>query len=67
MIEREINTRQVLDVIRQGKIRRGPHRDGLGDWRMNIWKRSAAGQRVEVVLALCEDERGNTLTVITVI
>lgn len=66
MIEREISTRQVLDVLRRGRIREGPHRDDDGDWRMNLWKRSAAGQRVEVVLALCEDERGDTLTVITV-
>lgn len=66
MIEREIGARQVLDVIRRGGIREGPHRDDAGDWRMNLWKRSAAGQRVEVVLALCEDERGDTLTVITV-
>ena len=67
MIQREVSSRQVLDVIRGGRIRKGPHRDEFGDWRLNMWKDSAAGQRVEVVLALCEDESGGILTVITVI
>ena len=58
--------RQVLITIRQGQVRKGPTRDEFGDWRMTVRKRSAAGQTVEVALALGEGEHGKTLTVITV-
>ena len=66
MLERDISTRQVLIVIGQGQIRKGPTRDESGDWTMTMRKRSAAGQTVEVALTLGECEHGKTLTVITV-
>lgn len=66
MAEREIGTRQVLDVMRNGRLRKEPALDEFGDWRIAVGKRSAAGQVVEVALALCEGEHGKTLTVITV-
>ncbi len=66
MLERDVSTRQVLSVIRQGKVRRGPDQDQFGDWRVTVRKRSAAGQTVEVALALREGEHGSALTVVTV-
>ena len=61
-----MSTRQVLSVIRQGKVRKGPAQDQFGDWRVTVRKHSAAGQTVEVALALREGGHGSTLTVITV-
>ena len=66
MLERDVSTRQVLNVIRQGKARRAPVQDESGDWRVTVRKHSAAGQTVEVALALWEGEHGSTLTVVTV-
>ena len=66
MLERDVSTRQVLSVIRQGKVRRGPDQDQFGDWRVTVRKRSAAGQTVEVALALREGGHGSALTVVTV-
>ena len=66
MLERDVSTRQVLSVIRQDKVRKGPAQDEFGDWRVTVRKHSAAGQTVEVALALREGGHGSPLTVVTV-
>ena len=52
--ERRITMRQVIEVLRQGKIVDGPAKDEWGDWRVKLQRR-VAGRRVQVVVAVKEE------------
>ena len=53
MVERDITVRQVLEVLRTGNGINTPEKDEFGDWRISM-RRKVAGQRVHVVVAVCE-------------
>ena len=54
MMERGINIRLVLEVLRSGRAVGRPELDEFGDWRIRM-RRKVAGQRVTVVVAVCAD------------
>lgn len=54
MMERGINIRLVLEVLRTGRAVGRPEQDAFGDWRIRM-RRKVAGQRVTVVVAVCAD------------
>jgi len=62
MNERNVSTRQIFDVLRNGKGVDGPSLDRYGDWRIKL-KRFSAGRLVQVVLVVKTDH----LEVVTVI
>lgn len=62
MKERDVTSRQILDVLRLGKGIDGPTLDQYGDWRIKL-SRYSAGRLVQVVVAVKEEH----LEVITVI
>jgi hypothetical protein len=62
MVERGLNMRQVMEVLRKGCVVSGPTQDLYGDWRIKL-KRLVAGRRVQVVVAVKEDH----LVVVTAI
>ena len=62
MQERNVTTRQIFDVLRNGKGISGPTLDKYGDWRIKL-KRYSAGRTVQVVVVLKKDH----VEVITVI
>lgn len=63
MAERNINMRQVIEVIRKGTVTSGPTLDQYGDWRIKL-RRLVAGRRVQVVVAIGQ---GDTAAVVTAI
>ena len=62
MKERNVCSRQMLDVLRNGKGVDGPWLDKYGDWRIKL-KRYTAGRIVQVVVAV----KTNHIEAITVI
>ena len=54
MMERDVNMRLVLEVLRSGRAVGRPEQDEFGDWRIRM-RRKVAGQRVTVVVAVCAD------------
>jgi hypothetical protein len=62
MSERNVTTRQIFDVLRNGKGVSGPTLDKYGDWRIKL-KRFSAGRMVQVVVVVKLDH----LEVVTVI
>lgn len=54
MQERGINMRMILEVLRSGRAVGHPKQDEFGDWRIQV-RRKVAGQRVDVVVAMCAD------------
>ena len=52
--ERGINVRLVMEVLRSGRAVGRPELDEFGDWRIRM-RRKVAGQRVNVVVAVCAD------------
>ena len=63
MAERQINMRQILEVLRSGIVVSGPTLDPHGDWRIKL-RRLVAGKRVQVVVAI---GKGDTAAVVTAI
>jgi len=62
MRERNVTTRQIFDVLRNGKGIDGPTLDKHGDWRIKL-KRYSVGRVVQVVVVVKEDH----LEIVTVI
>jgi hypothetical protein len=62
MLQRNVTTRQIFDVLRNGKGLSGPTLDKYGDWRIKL-KRYSAGRVVQVVVVVKESQ----LEVVTVI
>ena len=62
MRERRVTSRQIFDVLREGKGIDGPTLDKYGDWRIKM-KRFSAGRVVQVVVVVKEDH----LEIVTVI
>ena len=62
MKERNVTTRQMFDVLRNGKGIDGPKLDSYGDWRIKL-KRFTAGRVVQVVVVVKKDY----LEIVTVI
>lgn len=62
MKERSVTSRQMFDVLRQGKGIDGPTLDKFGDWRIKL-KRFSAGRTVQVVAVVKMDH----LEIVTVI
>lgn len=62
MRERNVSTRQMFDVLRNGKGIDGPSKDKYGDWRIKL-KHFTTGRIVQVVVVVQNDY----LEVITVI
>ncbi len=62
MKERKVTSRQMFDVLRNGKGIDGPTLDKYGDWRIKL-KRFSAGRIVQVVVVVKKDR----LEVVTVI
>lgn len=60
--ERNVSTRQIFDVLRNGKGVDGPTLDKYGDWRIKL-KRFSAGRLIQVVLVVKADH----LEIVTVI
>lgn len=60
--ERKVTSRQIFDVLREGKGIDGPTLDKYGDWRIKM-KRFSAGRVVQVVIVVKEDH----LEIVTVI
>ena len=54
MMERSIDMRSVLEVLRGGRPVGAPELDGYGDWRIKM-RRKVAGRRIHVVVAVCAD------------
>ncbi len=54
MLERDIDMRLVLEVLRGGRPVGRPEMDEFGDWRIKMC-RKVTGQRVHVVVAVCVD------------
>ena len=54
MVERGIDMRSVLEVLRKGRSVGPPELDQNGDWRVRM-RRKAAGRRVNVVVAVHDD------------
>lgn len=54
MMERGIDMRLVLEVLRSGRAVGRPEKDEFGDLRIRM-RRKVAGQRVTVVVAVCTD------------
>ena len=54
MRERGINVRLVMEVLRSGRAVGRPELDEFGDWRIHM-RRKVAGQRINVVVAVCAD------------
>ena len=54
MRERGIAMRLVLEVLKSGRSVGRPELDELGDWRIHM-RRKVAGQRVNVIVAVCAD------------
>lgn len=63
MRQRQINMRQVLEVLRKGTTSSVPKLDKYGDWRITL-RRLVAGRRVQVVVAV---GKGDAAAVITAI
>lgn len=51
MRERNVSSRQILDVLRHGKGIDGPNLDKYGEWRIKL-KRYSAGRVVQVVVVV---------------
>lgn len=62
MRQRKVTTRQMFDVLRNGKGIDGPKQDKYGDWRIKL-KRYSAGRVVQVVVVVKKDH----LEIVTVI
>ncbi len=54
MLEREIDMRSVLEVLRDGRPIGRANQDEYGDWRIKM-RRKVAGRRVTVLVAVCLD------------
>ncbi|MDE0523834.1 MAG: DUF4258 domain-containing protein [Boseongicola sp.] len=54
MVERDIDMRSVLEVLRKGRSVGPPELDQNGDWRIRM-RRMVAGRRVNVVVAVHVD------------
>ena len=54
MRERGIAVRLVMEVLKSGRAVGRPELDEFGDWRIHM-RRKVAGQRVNVVVAVCAD------------
>ncbi|MYA87932.1 MAG: DUF4258 domain-containing protein [Boseongicola sp. SB0662_bin_57] len=54
MIERDIDMRSVLEVLRKGRPFGLPELDEYNDWRIRM-RRKVAGRRVAVVVAVHDD------------
>ncbi len=54
MRERGITVRLVMEVLKSGRAVGRPELDEFGDWRIHM-RRKVAGQRVNVVVAVCAD------------
>ena len=54
MRERGIDMRLVMEVLKSGRGVGRPEQDEFGDWRIRM-RRKVAGQRVNVVVAVCAD------------
>ena len=52
MLERGVDMRSVLEVLRTGTSVGSPELDDYGDWRIKM-RRKVAGRRVDVVVAVC--------------
>ncbi|NGX57401.1 MAG: hypothetical protein K940chlam3_00292 [Chlamydiae bacterium] len=62
MKQRKVSTRQLFDVLRNGKGIDGPTLDKYGDWRIKLI-RYTAGREVQVVVVVNKDD----LEIVTVI
>ena len=62
MKQRNVTTRQIFDVLRNGKGIDGPNLDQYGTWRIKL-KRYSAGRVVQVVVVVKKDH----LEIVTVI
>ena len=60
MIERGVDMRSVLEVLRKGRPFGPPEKDENGDWRIRM-RRKVAGRRVEVIVAV-HDEHVDCIT-----
>jgi hypothetical protein len=60
--ERNVSTRQIFDVLRNGKGIDGPNLDKYGEWRIKL-KRYSAGRIVQVVVVV----KKRHLEIVTVI
>ena len=54
MVERGIDMRSVLEVLRKGRSVGPPEQDENGDWRIKM-RRKVAGRRVAVVVSVQDD------------
>lgn len=54
MVDRGIDMRSVLEVLRKGRASGRPNLDEYGDWTITM-VRKVAGRRVEVVVAVHAD------------
>ena len=54
MVERDVDMRSVLEVLRKGRPFGSPELDQNGDWRIKM-RRKVAGRRVVVVVAVYDD------------
>lgn len=54
LAETGIGMRQILEVLRNGKVNGHPELDEYGDYRVRM-VRKVAGTRVVVVVAVCAD------------
>ena len=54
MIERGLDMRSVLEVLRRGRAAGKPNLDEYGDWRIEM-RRKVSGRRVHVIVAVCVD------------
>ena len=54
LIERDITTRLVLEVLRHGTVRGQPRIDEFGDWRITM-RRKVAGRRINVTVSVCQE------------
>lgn len=54
MLNRGLDMRSVLEVLRRGRPVGRPNLDEYGDWRIEM-RRKVAGRRVHVIVAVCDD------------
>ena len=54
MVETGFGMRQILEVLRNGKVNGRPELDQYGEYRVRM-VRKVAGTRVIVVVAVCAD------------
>ena len=65
MRQRRINQRQILECLRNGRIREPAHLTIHGDWKATV-EHQYAGDTVRVVVAIERQEDGELAVVVTV-